>query len=337
MHCGTCGRNMDDAMFLPQTNVCLKCQEDRYETVEKNNGAHLAIFITCAAYNIPFIPSMAPIDLADGKESKWEKYIDALKSTDKLFKGNSDKPRGFADGICDIRRVFGREMTEKDYARCIAVEQQKAQTIQGTEVQRERWGTGELCKNLSLTTEVYNMLDTQYELWMERYKGINAPQLESNIVTICKRNAVADHLVKIGEYGDAAKIQKMVDDLMASEQMRKKDEQPVEQLQIDAMVSALEKKGMMLNGALLSWDELVNAMRDNFIKSPKYKYTLDVADQMIMDYYNTFRANSDKEMLAVLPTQMKPEDEYGEFSKIETENEKKRKRYAGLTPVKYED
>lgn len=337
MVCNVCKEKKSKEDFIPQTTVCISCQSNTFKRIEQYNGSHLALFITCAAYNIPFYPVIVPIDISNYQDDKWQKYINLLKEQNKLLTSKGSVAT-FSNGAKNIREIFGIALSETDFSRYVAREQSKiTSTAQGSEEQRARWGTAPLCKGYVLTDETYQMLDEQLGLWRERYKGVNSPQLESTLITICKRNAVADFLFKEGNYADAAKVQKMVDDLMASEQMRKKDEKPVEHVQMDALVLALEKAGMMEEGNLLTFDELIEVMRDRFVKSHKYQYSLDVADQMIMDYYNNLRANAEMDIVTSLPNSMQPQDEYGEFAPIESDEEKKRKRYAGLTPVRYED
>ena len=92
----------------------------------------------------------------------------------------------------------------------------------------------------------------------------------------------------------------------------------------------------MESGKLLTYDELVEVLRDKFAKSKKYKYSLDVADQVILDIMNSMRKNADEPTLINLPEEYAAVDEYGEFEPEETEQEKEAKRYAGLTKVQIE-
>lgn len=309
--------------------IKLSKESEYYRKLEVENGTHLALYIMCGVTDTLLDPMILPPTFGEYVGDKWKKYLELLNE--------SGKNGGFFDGVTNIRRIFGREMSQQDFAKYVAQEQDRIEKLPGTETQREKWGVGELCKGLSLTSEIYEELDHQFKLWSERYKGQTlTPQLENSIITICKRNMVADFLIKAGNFSDAAKMQKMVDDLMASEQMRKKDEKPIETLKMDALVVALEKDGLMEDGQLLTFDELIPVMRDTYIKSPKYNYSLDVCDQMILDYYNNQRANSDMEMVSVLPQDLKVEDEYGEFAAGPSDDQQKRMKYAGLTPVQFE-
>lgn len=332
--CGVCGKELTDENAYAGATVCRECQEHYYYELERTNGCHLALFLTCAAFNVPCVPSVVPIDFVNCEENKWARYRALLQDT----KNDRRKSRiaTFLDGVTNIREVFGRELSEKDFARYIAAEQKRISAQVGTAEQRERWGVGELCRGLPLTQELYDELDSQLELWIERYKGQTiTPQLENSIITICSDNMVAKHLVKVGNYAGAQKMRKMVDDLMASEQMRKKDEKPIESLRLDAWVTALERAGFMENGKLKTYEEVAKAINKECLCKRKYDYTLDVADQMLADYVNNLRSNADMALLSVFPSDMKPTDENGEFATEENDDERERKRYAGVTAVQF--
>jgi hypothetical protein len=189
-----------------------------------------------------------------------------------------------------------------------------------------------------MTDKIYAELDRQYENWCGRYRGQTiTPQLADSIVKICKWNMVTEHLVRIGEYVSAQKVQKMVDDLMASEQMRKKDEKPIETMRMDALVTALERDGAMEKGQFKSQTEVMEAFWNRYFKNRKYNYSIDAADHMIFDYYNNARINADLPPVSELPADLRLEDELGEFEPEPTEDEIKRERYAGLTKVVYKD
>jgi hypothetical protein len=127
----------------------------------------------------------------------------------------------------------------------------------------------------------------------------------------------------------------MCDDLMASEQMRKKDEKRVENFRFDACVIALEKAGLMENDGFKTIDGVKEAIADHFLTARKYNYTGDVLDQVIEDIYNNARINADMSPVEELPADLKPEDAFGEFAEEADETEKERMRYAGATKVYY--
>lgn len=335
--CAICLDELTDDNAIGGCTVCAKCQSRYYRRLEEANGTHLAIFLTAAAFNLPCEPLIVPIDFVHHKGNKWAKYIKLLEENNKMTDKNGEN-RGFLDGVNDIRSVFGKALTETDFARYIAAEQDRIATLPGTEEQRERWGEDDLCKGLPMTSDLYDKLDRKYEIWCARYKGQSfTPQLEDSIIEICKKNMASDYLFRIGDYANAQKVQKMVDEKMASEQMRKKDEKPVESLQVDAMVVAFENRGLMEKGKLVRHKDFAKTVAENFVKQPKYDHSIDVVDQMIYDYYNTMRQNADLPIETELPVSLKVEDEYGEFFDKPTAAEEENKKYAGLTSVVFKD
>ena len=331
-YCCYCKEDLTDDNAVGGSFICKECQKLIYKEIEGRNGCHLAIFLTCAAVNLPCIPK-----LGKGVEETaepWETYVDKLASNNKLEKNTQYTT--FFDGITDIRKVFGKEMTEKDFAKYLDYEQKRFAVLAGTPEQRERWGTGELCKGLPLTDELYCELDEQREIWLGRYKGqIVTPPLEQSIITICKRNKVADFLIETGAYNDAAKVQKMVDELMASEQMRKKDEKPIEQFRLDAWIDAFEKSGLMKNNDFLTFPEMEESLM-KIMRGRGYNQTLDVVHQLEKNIINNQRRNDDKQTIFELPENMKVVDELHEFVEEETAEEKHRKKYAKLPKVRIE-
>ena len=321
--------------FFNYSPYCLDCESNYFKKIEEVNGSSVALFICCACFRVPCFPLILEEDLWNA-EDKWVEYIKTLIDKDKYY-DERDTPLNFFDGETFMKRLFGKDFTETDFGKFSHYEKARLDSLPGTEEQRRRWGSELLCKGTPMSAEVYNELDRQYHIWTTRYKGQSiTPQLENTIITICKRNMIADILVQNGNYAGAQKVQKMVDDLMASEQMRKKDEKPVENYRIDAQIDALEKKGLLEDGKFLNFSDTVKALIKGFVTKPKYDYTLDVADQMLLDFYNNTRANANLIISHELPEDLIIEDVHGEFAQQESEDEQKRKKYAGCTPLRKE-
>ena len=329
------------------SHLCLSCEEELFERLSETQGRAFGLFYTCAATDTV----VAPIVLQDCMEAfnseengGWLVYVKALDEK----KANVKRGRvlGFADGITDIRKVLGRELSQKNFAAYIASEMKKrpAQSA-GTEEQRDRWGTEPLYEpqgikgcTLLMTQEVYDDLDRVYDTRVSAFKGQDlTPQQLSVLVRVSKKEVIADFLTRKGFTKAAADMEKSISAMLADENMRPKDKKPVEELRIDALVLALEEAGLMENGDLLAYDELIEVLRDKFIKSPKYEYSLDVADQLILSVINAGRQNGDLPPIQELPSDLAPDDEYGEFEPEETEREKENKRYLGITKVNIVD
>ncbi len=334
--CIHCGEVLEGDRAVLGCAVCMDCQQTIFARLEEKNGCHMAIFLACGMFDLPCVPELVPENFCDFEGSRWARYCELLGEWDGMVKADGSAC-GFLDGVCDVRRVFGRNVTEKDFGRYIAVEKEHLARLPGTAEQRARWGTDDMWKGLMMTTEVYDALDKQYESRASEFRGQTlSMQQKDAIVKVCKWNMVIDHLYKMGNVDAAQKIQRMVQIELESEQMRKKDEKPTEQLRVDALAVALEDAGLMESGDFLNCDELIEVMRDRFVKSKKYGYSLDAADQMIFDYVNNLRANADLALLSSLPEGLEIQDEYGEFEAEETEEEKRRKQYAGLVKVQFD-
>lgn len=309
-----------------------KSDEAQYfAKLEQANGTHIALFIMCGMTNTPLDPLIVPKDISTMEGNHWAIYNQFLASKGKV-KDNYGRTRGFFDGVCELRRIFGRELTEKDFARYVAFETSNVDTTGGTPEQRERWGTGELSRGVPFSDKVYRELDESYEKLAARYKGNADPQLEYNLLTICKRTYIANELMAKGAYRDAATVQKTVDDLMGSEQMRKKDEKPTDRLKIDDLATRLEKNGMFF-GTL---EEVQEAINKNLIHKQKYGQSVDALDKVIYAMYNATRGNEDMQTVFSLPAVLDIEDEYGEFADEPSDEEKKRARFVNIPAVQFD-
>ena len=340
--CKYCGEDKDEEFFYDRptglSDICIECEQRLYDRISENHGvgAYIGLFATCTARNVPFWPEKLP-KVADFLEieDRWVWYNEQIAEE---VHGENGLVRGFFDGETNILAIFGTKLSKTDVAKFIEITQKHEEQMPGTRDQRERWGEGELCSNVPMTDKIYAELDRQYENWCGRYRGQTiTPQLADSIVKICKWNMVTEHLVRIGEYISAQKVQKMVDDLMASEQMRKKDEKPLESMRMDALVTALEHAGVMENNGFKTVPEIMEAFFHRFFKKKKFNYSVDAADHMIFDYYNNARMNADLPPVSELPSDLELEDELGEFELEPTEEEIKRERYAGLTKVVFDD
>lgn len=338
--CSFCGKEKEEEAFYDRPNglshYCIECEETIYERLSERIGAYMGLFSACCSLNVPFFAEVLPgVEEFCAMEDRWVWYNDQI--ADRIH-GEDGRILGFFDGETNILRIFGKNLTKADVADYIKYTRQAEADKPGTKEQRERWGTEALAKGLEPTNAIYNELDRQYEIWLGRYRGQTiTPQLADSIIKICRWNMVAEYLIREGEYLSAQKVQKMVDDLMASEQMRKKDEKPLEGMRMDALVMAFEKLGAMEQNQFKSFPEIVRIFWERFFKHKKYDYSVDAADHMIFDYYNNLRMNADQPVVSVLPHDLKLEDELGEFAEEVSEDEEKRARFAGLTTVAFDE
>ena len=108
----------------------------------------------------------------------------------------------------------------------------------------------------------------------------------------------------------ASKLNKMIQDNLASENLRKRDEKPVEELRIDSIVDSLEKAGFLKKGKILPLAEVQRVLLERAgilggNPSHVYPYTLDAADQMLQAIINTMRTNDGQPVITRLPDNMR--------------------------------
>ncbi len=354
LHCHACNAPLDDSncrrvpsdfSYSGYSAYCVDCEAAFFDRLASIEGRSIALFHTCAALNIPLKPIVLDSVDFENCDEPFRTYITALSMSKKGTKRG--KVLGFESGCTALQEVFGKGLSHKDFAAYIDRERTKIGKLQGTVEQRERWGTEPLYEPpgtkgsaLTMTKEVYEDLDRVYDTRVSAFKGQDlTPQQLSVLVRVSKKEVIADFLMRKGLTKAAADMEKSISAMLADENMRPKDKKPVEEVRIDALVLALEEAGLMENGDLLTYDELIEVLRDRFIKAPKYEYSLDVADQTLLYIINAMRQNAEPPMPPIqeLSSEFAHEDIYGEFEPEETEREKENKRYLGITKVNIVD
>lgn len=156
------------------------------------------------------------------------------------------------------------------------------------------------------------------------------------MIKVAKSNVIYDHLMRQGLVKMALDVQKNIDLLLASEQMRKKDEKPIANFTPDAWIDALEKSGLMQDGQFLPLSEIEDAMIA-IMRGKGYEQTLDCAHQLELNIINNAKRNADQPVIFELPQNMRITDELGEFESEESEEEKQAKADTHLTAVRFEN
>lgn len=340
-HCG-CELTEDNCREMPESesltgysHLCISCEEEYYSRLAAVEGNSLALFHCCAAFNVPCKPIVFDGVEVPEDEGVWMFYLNRLEETDEWRKNG--KLLTFFDGETDILRVFGKYFTEKDFAKYIQFERGKLEKQVGTKAQRERWGTIRIYKDMPMTQEVYDELDRQYETRAADFKGqtLSATQ-ENTLMQVAKFSVISDHLCRNGLIKSATDVQKSIDMLLASEEMRKKDSKPTENFRIDAQIDALNRLGLCDDGKFLNFEQTVQTIFDKCVAvKDRYSYTLDVADQMIFDFKNNYCANQDLPLETELSEDLQVTDTYKEFAGEESEEEKTRKAYAKTVKLRH--
>lgn len=331
--CQKCGKELTPQNSRPVSSEysitgvsvwCIDCEQEYFEKLAAISGKSFALFHCCAAFNVPCKPFVFKKADYEEHDKLWIYYLDQLEEQGEDIK--NDEVLTFFDGETDLRRIFGSAIDQKDFVKYLLSEK-KMPTLE----QRQKWGTARIWGDMEMTADVYNSLDREYYARLSSFSGQTLTlQQENTLRTVAKNSVIQDYCMRNQQVKHASEIQKMTDTLLASEQMRKKDEKPVENFRIDSQIQAFEKMGLYQDGKFLGYEDTVKAIQKNFLCRKKYKYSLDAADQMILDIYNTMRRNSGLMAESELPEDLMQEDANGEFETEETEEEKERRNYAGL-------
>lgn len=330
--CSICGTPLTEENSRENAYTCWDCETKRFKQIEEANGTSIALFLMCGMVNLPLEPMILPYKFAEKEGNKWEVYCNLLKEKGKLEKNG--KLRGFTNGVCDIREIFGSKMSYTDFSAYVEAQQELITEQEGTEEQREQWGTRPLWQNLDLTTDLYNELDRRFEAKISRYKGINIDEvLSDTLKKLCRLELVQEYLISIGDVTSFDKIQKSIDSIQAAEQLRKKDEKPIENFKIDAQIKALEDAGLVEEGKFFDFDTTRKKLL-NLTKSTKYNYPLDMVDQMIFGIKNNMMANANALMSTELSPDLVFEDTNNEFEKEENTDYLEKSKFVGSVKVR---
>lgn len=331
--CVSCGRTLNKYIGreAPEewyaatgfTHYCLDCQEFYYDALAEKTGEALAYFYCCIAFNVPFEIEAVPRD--ENLKSPWIEYLDQLRRNTKSR--GEEELRGFLEGITDITKVFGADLDGGEFGKVLSLEALGRAKKPGTAKQREKWGPGPSKK--PYTAKDYQELDRIYRALsadLTAQGGLSDKQ--EYILKDCTTLEIEkQNYIEAGMIDKAQKINNMIQTNLASENLRKKDEKPIEDIRIDSIVEALEKKGYMKNGKLLSYEKLLEKLRGD---TPIYPYTKDAADQMLLYIINTSKANDGLPELSTLPDEYRIKDEHGEFAALPSQKEKEAYEKLGI-------
>lgn len=330
--CSICGTPLTAENSRENAYTCLECENKRFKLLEEANGTSIALFLMCGMVNLPLEPMIIPKNFAESGNDKWVRYCELLKEKEKLEKHG--KERNFTDGVCDIREIFGSKMSYTDFSAYVEAQQELIAEQEGTEEQREQWGIRPLWQDLELTTELYNELDRRFEAKISRYKEITIDEvLTDTLKKLCRLELVQEYLISIGDVLSFDKIQKSIDSIQAAEQLRKKDEKPLENFKIDAQIKALEDAGLVEDGKFFDFDTTRKKLL-KLTKSIKYNYPLDMVDQMIFGIKNNMMANANALMSTELSDDLVFEDTNNEFEETPDESYLEKSKFVGAVKVR---
>lgn len=314
----------------PMDTAELTAQQERYDAIARATSDSLALFYCCIEFDRPFDMLAVPKEPDVGE--KWVAYLDNLRL--KKLDVRRGEPLGFLDGLTDITRIFGEGLTAGEFTKAVGNEKSARNRKVGTAQQRKNWGENS-AKN-PYTSEDYDELDRIYEALASDLMTAGGVSVKQEFILrdCAKMTLDRDKMRAIGQYDKAAKLNKMVQDNLSSEGLRKRDAKPIDDLRIDGIVDRLEKAGLLKNGKQCSPDEMFEIL---FHRRPKYSYTKDAAEQILLYMANTTRVNDGLSELPTLPPDMRLRDDLGEFAEEPDEQEKESYKELGIVkmpPVK---
>lgn len=314
----------------PMDTAELTAQQERYDAIARATSDSLALFYCCIAFDRPFDMLAVPKEPDVGE--KWIAYLDNLRL--KKLDTRRGEPLGFLDGLTDITKIFGEGLSAGEFTKAVGNEKSARNRKVGTAQQRKNWGENS-AKN-PYTSEDYDELDRIYEALASDLMAAGGVSVKQEFILrdCAKMTLDRDNMRSIGQFDKAAKLNKMVQDNLSSEGLRKRDAKPIDDLRIDGIVDRLEKAGLLKNGKQCSPDEMFEIL---FHRRPKYSYTKDAAEQILLYMANTTRVNDGLSELPTLPPDMRLRDDLGEFAEEPDEQEKETYKELGIVkmpPVK---
>ena len=193
-----------------------------------------------------------------------------------------------------------------------------------TEAERMRysakWGEGR-------TDEQYKELQRTYDSLAAEYKGAITPRMELNLRDISTWRLERSEAVAGGDIASAKRLTEMIKTTMDSEAMKAGDAKPVEKFRVDSFVDALEKKGLLRDGALLMEGVI------HYIQNDKGNFTMsrDAIDAMMLSIVNAMRFNNGMTELPELTEELEIRDRLGEFVKQPSVQERNTMMELGMT------
>lgn len=305
-------------------------QQKQYTAIARETSDSLALFYCCIRFDVPFDMLAVPKEV--GSAEKWVDYCDNLRT--KGLDKKRGETLGFLDGLTDIMEIFGERLDVGEFTKAVGNEKSARNRKIGTAKQRKDWGENST-KN-PYTAEDYNELDRIYDALASDLMAAGGVSVKQEFILrdCAKMTLDRDNMRSIGQFDKAAKLNRMIQDNLSSEGLRKRDAKPIDDLRIDGIVDRLEKAGLLKNGKQCSPDEMFEIL---FHRRPKYSYTKDAAEQILLYMTNTTRVNDGLSELPTLPPDMRLRDDLGEFAEKPDEQEKETYKELGIVkmpPVK---
>ena len=299
-------------------------QQAYFDLLETEVGESLAYFYCCIKFDKPFDMKAIP---AKSASEKWTSYCEKLEKKG-LARTKGGGEYGFLDGLTDINRIFGASLEKGEFSKAVDLEKSARDGKNGTKRQVADWGEGS--GKLPHTSEDYNEFDRIYSALCADFGGEDNVSAKQQLIlrNVAKWTKQMNDAAELGQIDKAKKLSSMIQENLASENLRKKDTKPVEDLRLDGIVDRLEKAGLMKNGKRCTPDE---AFRLIFDRPCQYAYTADAAEKMLLAIINQARINDGLSELMELPQGVElSNDELGEFAEEPNEAEQEAYEKMGL-------
>jgi len=300
-------------------------QQEYYAQVAKKTSESLAYFYCCIKYDVPFARDCVP---RDGSSELWLAYIDNLHLK-KRDVGKDGQPLGFLGGLTDITKIFGEGLKDGEFTKAVYAEKSMQTAKAGTVRQRKDWGVGNEAR--PYTNEDYDEFDRIYTVLVSDFGGEDSLSAKQQLIlrNVARWMKQMNDLTAAGQFDKAKKVSGLIQENLASDNLRKRDAKPVEEVRLDGITERLEKAGLMKNGKPVDPDTAFELL---FHRRPKYSYTKDAAEQMLLAIINTSRINDSLPEFSTLPDSARIKDELHEFA--EEPNEMEKTAYEGFGYVK---
>ena len=265
----------------------------RYINLGNIIGEQMARYCLCAAKNVAYDPDIDCVSFED--------YCDQV--------GN----KKFKEGVI----LFGTDSSVSD---------------DQVEEWRKIWGIGDSAK--PYTVDDYMALEQTFATYSSRLeKSGGMDEWQEDTLRSCSRMRLeSDKCIAKGGKDNiamASTLNKMIQELLGSEQLRKRDEKPMGTAQIDGIVQALARKYGV--GVELTYDQAIEIC-SKWLVSHKYPHTMDAAEHMILAIINTTRKNNDMPEFTELPQELKfPESMESEFAEEPNDAEEEAYNYLNIS------
>ena len=270
-------------------------QQAKFYAIRESAGTDTALFVMCAYHDIAYDPMLTA--------STWVDYY---------RKSASIGLRPFSDGCIDASVV-------KDKG---SAEQERWERV---------WGVGSP-KN-PYTKQDYRRMDEIFNTMTARRRASGGfDDQQEDVFRFCARTALQrDKMMALGDKDSitaARNLDRMIQDNLAAENLRKRDEAPAQTARVDGIVEAIQKK--YGKDITLSYEDTMEVFAEWLRKQGRYTITQDAAEHAILAIINNTRMNSDMPIITEMPKDVKLDAFKEEFTNTKNAERREQEVYGYL-------